>query len=93
MDHRWTSRIKCCMNVVIHYSPIGLISGKTRNISLQGMFVEIPNIYLGSDELIEVTFSPPFSKTSRATCIKAKVVHSSDDGVGLKLQNYQLSYL
>ena len=93
MDHRWTSRIKLCMNVVIHYSPLGLIRGKTRDISLQGMFVELPNIYLSSDEDIEITFSPPFGKTIRPACVKARVVHSTDNGIGLKLQNYQLSYL
>lgn len=93
MDHRWTGRFMFCMNVVINYSPLGLISGKTRNISLQGMFVEIPNIYLGSEEDIEVTFSLPFSKTPQSACVKARVVHSSDNGIGIKLHNYQLGYL
>ena len=92
MDNRWTSRIKHCMNVVIHYSPIGLVSGRTRNISLQGMFVELPNIYLGSDEDIEISFSLPYGNNTRSTCVKARVIHSTDKGVGLKLHNFQISY-
>ena len=44
VEHRWSSRKEINMDVSLYYPPVGMINGKTRNISLEGMFVDLKGV-------------------------------------------------
>ncbi len=57
MENRWSLRTPIRMNVVIHASGNGLISGRSRDVSLGGMYVETaPNVYIGMQTALRVGF-------------------------------------
>ena len=74
IEHRWSSRKAINLDVNLYYPPIGIINGKTRNISLEGMFVDIQGIHIPTQARLEI-------------CLPAYVVHSDESGIGLMLQH------
>ena len=46
IEHRWSSRKNINIDVSLYYPPVGMINGKTRNISLEGMFIDLKGVSL-----------------------------------------------
>ena len=88
MDHRWYERTNMRLTVAIHDASIGLIIGRTRDISREGMFVELPNVVL-DDDLVTLSLTSPQKGASPVTDVLAQVVYRTDKGVGLWLTNYR----
>lgn len=89
-NQRWNERVPYRLRVVLHYPALGLIMGRTRNISEQGMFVETPCEVDAYDERINVTFTIPTLTASTTTQVSARVVHRADGGLGLFFDNIKL---
>lgn len=89
MDHRWYERWNIRFSVAIHDASIGLIIGNTRDISQNGMFIELPDIYIDEDEELELSFAIPFSGKTKPERIRAEVVHRAVNGIGLRLKEYE----
>ena len=92
MDHRWSKRVPIRLSVVMTYGPLGLVMGKTRDISAAGMFVETHSVSLTDDEMIEVSFS--YDDGGARTIVRtfAYVVHASDAGAGLMLRDFCFNF-
>jgi len=92
MDHRWSKRVPIRLSVVMAYGPLGLVMGKTRDISAAGMFVETHNVSLFNDEIIEISFS--YDGPTARTIVRAfaKVVHATQAGAGLMLRDFCFSF-
>lgn len=57
MDNRWNRRAPVRINVVVHASGNGLISGRARDVSVGGMYVETaPHVYIGENSVVRVGF-------------------------------------
>ncbi len=89
MDHRWSKRVPIRFSVVMGYGPLGLVMGKTRDISAVGMFVETHNVSLFNDETIELSFSYDYPLNRTVVRTLANVVHASESGVGLMLKDFR----
>jgi hypothetical protein len=87
VEHRWSPRKPINMEVSLFYPPLGSLTGKTRNISLEGMYVEMDGSEIPQQARLEVAFITRHGDRERIHRLPAYVVHSHEQGVGLMLQH------
>ena len=87
IEHRWSPRKPINLEVSLFYPPLGSITGKTRNISLEGMYVEMDGTDIPQQARLEVAFITRHGERERLHRLPAYVVHSHERGVGLMLQH------
>ncbi|USF86346.1 PilZ domain-containing protein [Candidatus Endoriftia persephone] len=83
MEHRCNQRKPMSINVVLNYRNLGLVTGRTRNLSLGGMFIDIGVIKLSRNAVVELSFPVACGSGTQQCKAKALVVHHGSDGVGL----------
>lgn len=99
MEHRWSERKPIEMEVALYYAPVGTIVGKTRDVSLEGMFVHTPGMELPLHAELEVSFVTSAGDQRHEHHLPAYVVHGNGEGVGLMLRHvdygdfYALRYM
>lgn len=84
------------LDVVINYGALGLVRGRSGNIGLGGMSVDLGCIQLPVDAPVRVSFDLCPETPGRYCTIEARVVHNRDLAVGLmflKLENNSLEAL
>lgn len=86
-EQRWSQRKPLHMPVRLHYDPVGDIEGTTRDISLEGMFVETGGIRIPPKSQIEVCFETEDNGRRVEHRVPAVAIHGSSDGVGLMLHH------
>lgn len=92
MEHRWSERKPIEMDVALYYAPVGTIAGKTRDVSLEGMYVQTKGLDLPLHAELEVSFvTRTGSDTGHEHHLPAYVVHHNDGGVGLMLRHVDYS--
>jgi hypothetical protein len=87
VEHRWSSRKAISMDVNLYYPPVGMINGKTRNISLEGMFVDLEGTQIPAQARLEICFTAETHGRATEHRLPAYVVHGNDRGIGLMLQH------
>ncbi len=87
IEHRWSSRREISLDVNLHYPPVGTINGTTRNISLEGMYVDLKGVRIPPQARLEISFVAEIGGRTVEHRLPAYVVHQHDDGVGLMLQH------
>lgn len=87
IEHRWSSRKDIKLDVNLYYPPIGMINGCTRNISLEGMYIDIKGVSIPEHARLEVAFSADLNGRHIEHRLPAYVVHQGDNGIGLMLQH------
>jgi len=91
VDHRWSERLPLRIDVVMQYDALGLVSGKTRDISNDGMFVETGIIRLFPNDSLILTFADPLQEDGTLVTVAAVVRHATEDGVGLQLDGFRFN--
>ena len=84
MEHRLSLRTPLSMNVAIYYNGLGLLRGRSLDISRHGMFVETGTMVLPLHAFVDVAFpleSGKRSNTPQKT--PAMVVRLTNEGAGL----------
>lgn len=85
MDHRDDRRNRIPFNVVIHSTGNRLFSGKARDISAGGMYVETPPaVEIDGETEVRVGFMV----NSEMKIARARVAHRGDDGFGFKFTEH-----
>ncbi len=87
VEHRWSSRKNLAMEVNLYYPPMGMLNGKTRNISLEGMFVELEGVQIPAQSRLEISFRAKTNGETTEHRLPAYVVHEGKEGIGLMLQH------
>lgn len=87
VEHRWSSRKEISLNVNLYYPPIGMINGRTRNVSLEGMFIDLEGVRIPAQARLEVAFTAELHGRCTEHRLPAYVVHAGENGVGLMLQH------
>ena len=87
VEHRWSTRKPLSIEVNLYYPPLGMINGKTRDISLEGMFVELQGVHIPPQSRLEVAFTAATNGKQTEHRLPAYVVHQRDGGIGLMLQH------
>jgi hypothetical protein len=99
MEHRWSERKPIEMEVALYFAPVGTIIGKTRDVSLEGMFVHTSGTTFPQHAELEVSFVTGSGSDRQEHHLPAYVVHSTGEGVGLMLRHvdygdfYALRYM
>ncbi|MCU7845006.1 MAG: PilZ domain-containing protein [Candidatus Thiodiazotropha sp. (ex Monitilora ramsayi)] len=83
MEHRCDHRKLLTLEIVINDRQQGEIRGKTRNVSLSGMLVDISETPLSLNTIIDISFPVDCGDESRECSAKAFVVHQQAGSVGL----------
>ena len=84
MEHRLSLRTPFTMNVAIYYNGLGLLRGRSLDVSRHGMFVSTGAMVLPLHAIVDVAFPIETSKrgvTPQRT--PAMVVRLANEGVGL----------
>jgi hypothetical protein len=81
MDQRYNPRLPVCVNVVMHCTGNNLVSGRTLNVSLGGMLVELTP---GTDFEQDAAVRLAFSTGKGIKIIPTIVVQQSKNTFGLK---------
>ena len=83
MEHRCDHRKQLSLEVVLHDRNLGKIQGRTRNVSLSGMLIEIDETSLKLSTIVDVSFPVTSGSESRKCSAKAYVVYQQSDRLGL----------
>ncbi len=83
LEHRWTMRTLISVNVVLCYEPLGLVRGESRDLSLNGMFVDTGRVILQNSQPVIISFSVQ-GVTANAIQTNGQIVHTSERGAGLE---------
>ena len=88
-ERRWSSRKPISINVALVYDRIGLLPCKTRDLSVEGMFVRAGHVSLSEginvDAVLTGQAHPGFQLH-----LPARIVRVSSDGVGLRFHNFDI---
>ena len=76
MEHRCTRRIKASRDVIIQTRTGQILNGFLRNISREGMYIQIETRHIRKLEMIDV-------ELSSGCCIRGWILHIDDEGVGV----------
>ena len=76
-------------SVQLNYHPLGLVSARTRNLRLDGMFVDTGAIMLPHQSEVEVTLSFRKNDLLQVHHLRARVMGRSKYGTNLTFQNCQ----
>ena len=76
MEHRCTRRCKASQDVLIQTRAGIILKGFLRNVSREGMYIQIDTQSIRKLEMIDV-------ELSSGCCIRGWVLHIDDEGVGV----------
>ena len=84
MEHRLSLRTPLNMNVAIYYNGLGLLRGRSVDVSRHGMFVVTGPMVLPLHAIVDVAFLFESVKyDERPLRTPAMVVRTASDGIGL----------
>lgn len=87
MEHRWNIRTPIRLNVIMQSAGIGLISGRTRDLSFGGTFVETaPSVAVSRNHMVKL--SVPVAGDMKT--ISAMVVRTPPHGFALMFTDFEL---
>lgn len=87
MEHRLATRRPANVEVSVEIGRALLATGRIRNVSLTGVFVEMQTDGVHSDAPVRLTFATGGSRDSRHCRWSGYVVRSVDDGIGAMFES------
>jgi hypothetical protein len=92
VDHRWSARQDMALPVKLYNGgePVG--QGRTHNVGIGGMFVELKTVKgkLPMDARVSVSFSVTSNGNTTHHRLPATVIWSADDGAGLMFTDFNV---
>jgi hypothetical protein len=87
-ENRWNVRLPIQMEVDVSLPGQGSVRGRTRNLSFEGMFIEVAPVEFARHALVDVAL--PLAPNGRATAhrIRAAVTRIADNGISLMFTDY-----
>ena len=84
-ENRWSPRQAMELQVALHATTQGPFTGKTRNISIGGMFVEtdMPRLFRDDEVLVTINDNHPSGDQPTLCRIPGLVIWSDGNGIGL----------
>lgn len=92
MDHRYSVRLPRRLTVEVFKRERFLGRYVTRNMDVEGVFIEMPTSELEANEVVKLTFAVPGSEICDYTML-AGVARLDADGVGMMLFDHKLKAL
>jgi len=83
MEHRCALRKQVTLDVVITYQALGLVQGRTMNMSLGGMLIGTGCVELPVNALVKTSFYLYENNKQKPCSIDAMVMHSASGQAGI----------
>jgi hypothetical protein len=83
-ERRGNQRVAASLDVAVYYNSLVLFDCRTRDISLDGAFVDTQGQSLPQNAKVDLRFDVQVDGGSQQHRLEAEVMHSEDDGVGVK---------
>lgn len=87
MEHRCSKRWSIVLPVSIRRQEHPVAIGKTRNIGLEGMFIETGAAHFDQNTCLEIELGIKLDYQSRWLRMPAVVTHSSERGIGIMFRS------
>ncbi len=87
MEHRWNTRTPLELNVAVQYEKLGLITGRLRDLSLGGAFIEINAVELARHTPVDVLLPAPDGGDDYVS-VPATVVRTEADGLAVQFTDF-----
>lgn len=87
MEHRCSERLPLVLPALIHRQEHPIVIGKTRNVGLEGMFIETDPAVLTSNMCLEVVLVHKTSAGARRLYLPVVIAHCAEDGAGLMFRS------
>ncbi len=84
MEHRYAIRMPLRINVLIYRQGLPVQAGRTRDISMEGAFVETRQLDCRKFDCLDVEFLPVGQEGCGRFRVKAMVIHRGQDGIGFE---------
>lgn len=88
MEQRWSLRTPVTFEVKVSYKCHPVVLGWSRNIGLEGLFIETGIMILPVGSYIQVEFSLLSASRRQQICMPAVVVHRNRNGCGIAFQAF-----
>lgn len=88
MERRWTTRTKVALPVELACEGGATLRCTTENIGLGGVFVRAPSQRVAEGQNVDLTFSLSAGSTTEEHRLRAKVVRTTDAGLGLMFRDF-----
>ena len=82
MEHRWSRRKPLDLEVRVN-SNEGTLCTRSRDVSLEGMFLRGPVMLLEKNSLVDLEFRLGKKSSAKVYRVKAYIVRYADDGIGV----------
>jgi len=90
MEKRWSRRTPINLDVALRYDGLGMLRGRARDLSLEGMFIDTGRVALPDYAVVEINFAVSEGETRRVHAVHAVVVRTSRGGVGTMFRQVSL---
>ncbi len=80
MEHRLKKRYSLFLNVIVRGHGGLMLHGTTRDLSLDGMFIQLGKQIILANKVVEVEFL-------HSGCLSGWVVHAGDQGIGVMFRS------
>ena len=85
MERRYNPRARSSSSILIFHKRMGCIKGLVKNISTNGMYIDMGQYALPKGSIIELAGPASWRFESRTGLPKGLIIHSKDGKVGLML--------
>lgn len=89
-DRRENMRVKLTREVMLSADRMAALFCETRDISTEGMYIEMGETNLTRDTVVEVTISLPVGEEEKTHKLRARVMRVSDTGAGLQFDGLEV---
>lgn len=89
-ERRWNVRLPVAINIIIYYNGLGLIQAKTKNLSLDGAYIETGRISLNQGGELELILYDPEDCTEQQR-VRAHIARLDEQGAGLVFRDIPLA--
>jgi hypothetical protein len=88
MEQRWSLRKPVMFEVRVTHKCHPLVQGRSKNISLEGLFIETGIVILPVGSFVEVEFALMTGKVWEQIRMPASVVHRTGSGCGIVFHDF-----
>ncbi len=88
-EKRWADRKPFRTNVALVYDELGLICGRTRDLSLGGAYIETSAVAPATDAEIRLLFLDRCAHPDTVVSVRGTVVRSAGSGVGVMFTDFE----
>jgi len=89
MEQRWSLRKPATFEVQVSHKCYPVVRGRSRNISLEGLFIETGIVILPVGCCIDVEFELMTGGAAETVRMPAVVVHRTEDGCGIAFHAFK----